>query len=265
METQQLNLTHNEILKLHSSQERCASCHRHIDPIGFGLEIFDQQGIRRTSSENYPPGQQLHWTSEQTAENYADQTWTLTQPVVGGKKIRVIFQFSHGKHRLNVKNVRLESGDIQLVDKHFGFSGNTHRDNSWFFSIPPNGPTTGWRLTAEIQGDGGTDSNGVITVSRSRDQTPTHKLPNGKSFTSPAELKRLLLTDYREPIIDNAIRRVLAYALGRSIEPVDRPAIRQIKKSIKVKDYRMTALLESVVLSYPFRYKEGEDPFAPKD
>ena len=83
-------------------------------------------------------------------------------------------------------------------------------------------------------------------------------LPNGKSFTTPGELKQLLVLDYRKDVTDNAIRRVLAYALGRKIQPIDRPALEQIKESIATQDYRMTALIESVVLSYPFRHKETE-------
>ena len=83
-------------------------------------------------------------------------------------------------------------------------------------------------------------------------------MPNGKSFASPNELKKLLLSDYREQVTDNVIRRVLAYALGRKLEPIDRPAIQKIRASVDANDYRMTALIEAVVLSYPFTHKETQ-------
>ena len=255
-ESQRLNLSHTEILKLHSSQPGCASCHQYIDPIGFGLEVFDQLGISRTLSAANPGGEKLKWTPKETPAKYADRSWELIEPLVPGAETRVYFHYTKGRHRLNIRNVRLETGDVSLVDKHFGFTGEAQRDNVWFFSIPANAPKTDWRLTADVEGDGGTDSNGTITVSGPNDESPGHQLPNGKSFASPAELKQLLLADYRDQIIDNAVRRVLAYALGRKIQPIDRPAIREITVSIQANGYRMTDLIEAVALSYPFRHKE---------
>jgi len=40
-------MTSRERLKVHLSNESCASCHRLIDPIGFGLEKFDAIGRKR--------------------------------------------------------------------------------------------------------------------------------------------------------------------------------------------------------------------------
>jgi len=40
-------LTTRERLRLHQEEPQCASCHRRIDPIGFGLENFDAVGIWR--------------------------------------------------------------------------------------------------------------------------------------------------------------------------------------------------------------------------
>ena len=252
-----LNLSHNELLKLHSSQKGCASCHQYIDPIGFGLETFDQLGIRRSLSIPNPSGETLTWNPKQTPRKFAARTWKLTRPLVPGKNTRVFFQYTKGRHRLDIRNVRLESGKIKLKDGHFGFTGNQNRNNVWFFSIPKNAPKTGWKLIADIQGNGGTNSHGRITVSGPNSKRPTNQLPNGKPFATPAEFKKLLLSDYKEKIIDNVVRRVLVYALGREVDPVDRPAIQQIKKSIKSKHYRMNALIEAVVLSYPFRHKEN--------
>jgi mono/diheme cytochrome c family protein len=41
-------LTSRERLRLHQEEPQCASCHRRIDPIGFGLENFDAVGMWRT-------------------------------------------------------------------------------------------------------------------------------------------------------------------------------------------------------------------------
>ena len=41
-------LTTRERIRAHQEQPQCASCHRSIDPIGFGLENFDAVGLWRT-------------------------------------------------------------------------------------------------------------------------------------------------------------------------------------------------------------------------
>ena len=255
-ESQRLNLSHNELLQLHSAQAGCAACHQYIDPIGFGLEVFDQLGIGRTVAVQIAEAETLRWTPEETPKTFADRSWALTKPIVAGDEYRVHFQWTVGRHRLDIKNVRLESGEVRIVDAHFGFTGNKNESNVWVLAIPETAPTSGWKLLAEVQGNRGTDSNGTITVSAAGAEAAGYQLPNGESFASPSELKKLLLDDYREPIIENVVRRVLAYALGRSIGPFDRPAIKQIKEALRANGYRLPALIEAVVLSYPFRHKE---------
>jgi len=255
--SQKRKLSHTELLRLHSSQDGCAVCHRYIDPIGFGLEVFDQLGIRRTLSESEPAGEKLAWNPERTPAAYADRDWPLASPLVPDSETRVFFQYTRGRHRLDIRNVRLEAQGVQLIDKHSGFTGDAQRENVWRFLLPKNAPATGWRLIAEVRGNGGTESSGTITVSGPHDRSAGYQLPGGQSFSSPGELKRRLLADYREQIADNVIRRVLAYALGRRIGPVDRPAIRQIRESLRANDERMNSLIEAVVLSFPFRHKEN--------
>jgi hypothetical protein len=38
----------------HASNGSCASCHGQLDPIGFGLENFDQNGVYRTTDVGLP-------------------------------------------------------------------------------------------------------------------------------------------------------------------------------------------------------------------
>jgi len=45
-------LTVREKLSAHQEEAQCASCHRKIDPIGFGLENFDAAGKWRTTGVN---------------------------------------------------------------------------------------------------------------------------------------------------------------------------------------------------------------------
>jgi hypothetical protein len=50
-------LTTRERLGAHQEQPQCASCHRKIDPIGYGLENFDAAGQWRTEDSYERPGQ----------------------------------------------------------------------------------------------------------------------------------------------------------------------------------------------------------------
>jgi hypothetical protein len=48
------NATTRERFRQHSADQRCASCHRLLDPIGFGLEGFDQLGRVRSVENGLP-------------------------------------------------------------------------------------------------------------------------------------------------------------------------------------------------------------------
>lgn len=256
---QKLNLSPNEILKLHSSQKGCASCHKYIDPVGFGLEIYDQLGIQRSAPKVRITGKELfRWDPKVIPRKYEDRSWDLKLELEPGKINEVQFQYTKGSHRLDIRNVRLESSLIDLEDKHFGYTGHATHKNVWKFNLPKEAPTEGWKLTAEVKGDGGNNSYGVVSLlgGEHKEIEPAYKLPNGKGFTRPADLKVLLVNEYRDKVIDNAVKKVLAYAVGRKVLPTDRPAIRRIKESIAKHDYSMNKLLEEVVLSYPFRNKE---------
>lgn len=256
---QKLKLSSNDILKLHSSQKGCAACHKYIDPIGFGLEYFDQLGMARpmSSKSKIVGGEVFNWTPANTPKKFTQKSWVLKKPLKSGAESKVSFNWTEGSQGLDVKNVRLESGKFKLLDGHQGFTGGKSKNNVWTFNIPKDAPVKGWILKAEIQGSKGTNSNGRIMIGEIKVEGETFKLPNGKTFTSPGGLKKQLLSGYGHQIIDNVICRVLSYALGRKIEPVDRPAIRRIKANVKIKKYGMRAVIEEVVLSYPFRYKEN--------
>ncbi len=72
-------LTPRERLKMHQEEPQCASCHRSIDPIGFGLENFDAVGQWRTEdsyqaidAEGKPDAKQPKktWAVDPSAEFY---------------------------------------------------------------------------------------------------------------------------------------------------------------------------------------------------
>ncbi|MBM81505.1 MAG: hypothetical protein CMJ78_13065 [Planctomycetaceae bacterium] len=60
-------LTTRERLSLHQEQPQCASCHRKIDPIGFGLENFDAAGRWRTEDHYEYRGKRKTWKIDAAA------------------------------------------------------------------------------------------------------------------------------------------------------------------------------------------------------
>ena len=82
--------------------------------------------------------------------------------------------------------------------------------------------------------------------------------PGGASFTTPKEMKRVLLGEYKAEIVRNIVEQTLAYALGRKLEPYDRPTVEQICMSLEANDFKMNTLIEQIVLSKPFRQRQDE-------
>jgi hypothetical protein len=87
-------------------------------------------------------------------------------------------------------------------------------------------------------------------------------LPSGKSFSTPAELRRLLLANL--PEFEHCLtQKVLTYALGRGLGPADRNTVSEIDRKVGQADYRFQALIREVVRSMPFQMQHSEVPAPP--
>ena len=85
----------------------------------------------------------------------------------------------------------------------------------------------------------------------------TGTLPNGKSFTTPAEMRKILLADIDE-FSRNMTEKMLIYALGRGLEQYDRITVRGIARKVSEAEYRLQTLIHEVVRSLPFQQRRGE-------
>ncbi len=83
---------------------------------------------------------------------------------------------------------------------------------------------------------------------------PAGELPNGTSFEDIAGLKKILLTR-QDQFTQMLTEKLLAYACGRRIEPLDRPQVNHIVYEVQKADYGLRTLVEQVVLSETFRSK----------
>jgi hypothetical protein len=101
------------------------------------------------------------------------------------------------------------------------------------------GPQGEWR---------GRDASGPIDA--------TSVLPGGERVQGPAELKSMLLSNYREPFLRNACERLLSYAMGRAIQYTDRPTIDRLLVDLEGHDDRFSILVKGIVASVPFGYRQ---------
>jgi hypothetical protein len=82
------------------------------------------------------------------------------------------------------------------------------------------------------------------------------KLPDGRTFQSPAELKDLLKQD-REVFVRAMTGKLLIYALGRGLQPYDRPALNAITAALPAQGYRFSQMVLGIVNSLPFQMRSA--------
>lgn len=80
------------------------------------------------------------------------------------------------------------------------------------------------------------------------------ELPGGMKFTSPKELKAIIISR-KEDLVRNLAEKLLAYALCRQIEGYDQIVVDRLLENIRKDDYRMQSLITEVVVSYPFTHR----------
>jgi hypothetical protein len=76
-------------------------------------------------------------------------------------------------------------------------------------------------------------------------------LPDGSKIAGPEELREALLAR-PEQFVQTFVEKLFAYALGRSTEWYDMPAVRQVVRQSAADDYRFSAVVMGIVQSVPF-------------
>ncbi len=79
-------------------------------------------------------------------------------------------------------------------------------------------------------------------------------LPSGEKFNGPEELKTILVKQ-KGKFARNLSKKMLGYALGRSLNRYDTCVINESVEALKANEYRPSALISTIVLSYPFRHR----------
>ena len=95
-----------------------------------------------------------------------------------------------------------------------------------------------------------TDTNGKPIDSKAT-------LPGDVTFSTPAELKKLLLGS-DELFLRNLARKMLAYSLGRPLEYYDEAVVTDLVAKLRKDDLKMQTLILSIVESYPFQNRSAK-------
>jgi len=84
----------------------------------------------------------------------------------------------------------------------------------------------------------------------------TGELPDGTKFAGPDELRAVLMSK-KDLFVRNLTNRMLGYALGRGLTRQDSCTVDAIVSELPAKAYKSQALIETIVMSQPFRYQAG--------
>jgi len=82
---------------------------------------------------------------------------------------------------------------------------------------------------------------------------------DGTPINGVQGLRKFILS-HREDYVTTFTSKLLTYALGRSLDYRDNPAIRKITREAAANDDRWTSIILGIVKSAPFQYVSGSRP-----
>ena len=212
----------------------------------YGIPNIDGAEFRRVALTGDQRGGVLTHASVLTVSSYP----TRTSPVIRGKWIL--------ENLLNAPPPPPPPGVPNLDEEAVGNSGSLrqqlekHRTNSICASCHSRMDPLGFGLENYDAIGAWRTKDGKFAI----DSAGT--LPNGKSFTKPAELKAILKAD-KDEFAKCLTEKLLTYALGRGLERFDRPAVQSITRRTAAEGYRFSSLVMSIVESMPFQWRRGEE------
>jgi hypothetical protein len=79
--------------------------------------------------------------------------------------------------------------------------------------------------------------------------------PDGSERDGLAGLQSYLRTQAESEFVENLCRKLLAYALGRTLIPSDELLVNTMRQRLSAEGYRFDNLIESIITSRQFLYK----------
>ncbi len=107
------------------------------------------------------------WKSGQTDESFKPLQWDITKAVKEAGTYQVMFQYTGGEHRLDIKSVELLANDKVIAeDAHPGVTGGSTKDNVYTVSVDKLDKNARYTIRAVVRSDGGADSNGDVFLAK---------------------------------------------------------------------------------------------------
>lgn len=103
-----------------------------------------------------------------------------------------------------------------------------------------------WRTETQLHAGDGAHSQAVVA---------TVVLPDGREVAGADGLRDYLAGERKQEFARSLVSRLLTYALGRSVELTDQPAVDGVLEQFAQDDYRLQGLIHNVVSSEPFQTK----------
>jgi len=85
------------------------------------------------------------------------------------------------------------------------------------------------------------------------------KLVDGTAVNGPSDLRNALLK-HPEQFAQTFTEKLMTYALGRSVEYFDMPAVRKIVKDTKAENYKFSSIVMGIVKTPAFQSNMVEPP-----
>lgn len=83
-------------------------------------------------------------------------------------------------------------------------------------------------------------------------------LPSGKTFSSPAEMRGILVSQLPQ-FARTLTEKMMTYALGRGLKTYDARTVDNIDQKLAADGYRFQTLIQQIVESLPFQSRRGEE------
>ena len=91
------------------------------------------------------------------------------------------------------------------------------------------------------------------------------EFPGGAEGSGIEGVQKFIKEKREKNFLDNLSRKLLAYALGRSLQLSDEPTLERMQTQLAANGYRFSPLVETIVTSPQFRTKRSSAPIPPQE
>ncbi len=229
-------------LAVHVEKESCANCHQKIDPFGVAFENYDAVGAFRTKVRKLDQEELTKRLAN--AKREAPEISFKRIDTNGDGFLQKNEWFAHVK-----KNHAGKPLDPKTLEKQFYGVAVVRADTRGMNSSHPHFTVSPEEYKRHV-------INMERTATKRVQENLPYRyvaadastvLPDSTRITGLDDLKAYLLKHKKDEFAENIVRRLLAYALGRSLEFSDDQTVQALTKQFKANEYKLASLVEAIV------------------